>query len=245
VRPCAISPGVEVGGERRADHGDEHRQELGRELDPRDQRPGHNLAEVGPRQDRRADVGQQRQGEPAEGVADEGVGAPDLQRQDDERGRGDQPGDRHRDEEVDRGRHATEVGGGLDGVADQHPDQGRPEDPARVVVADDVEEASSGDLAELGGEMDDREHHREGDGGGPEEGGAELGPGAGVGADGRAVVVVGAGDEAEAQGADDAGLASSWFRRLVHELLGRHSFLHSGVERLGLAEGSAVRTRGG
>src|SRR5690349_21861397 len=86
-----------------------------------------------------------------------------------------------------------------DRVADQDPDQGRPQEPARVVVPDDVEQALAADLPELGGQVDDRIHHREGDGRGPQERRPELRPGAGVGADRRGVVVAGACDDAEAE----------------------------------------------
>jgi hypothetical protein len=162
--------------------------------------PSKNLDRVGTGQDSSHDVGQKRERQPAEHVSDEGVGAPDLQRQHEETDGNDDERDRQRDEEVDRRRHATEVGRRLDGVPQHHPDQGRVEHPAGHVIPDDLEQTTPGHLAQLGREVNDREHHREGQRRGPQHRGPELGAGAGIGTDSGTVVVRRTRDQAEPQG---------------------------------------------
>ena len=67
------------------------------------------------------------------------------------------------------------------------------------MLLEDVEQAFAGDLPELGGQVDDRVHHREGRGRGPQERRAEAGAGAGVSANRDGVVIARSGDDAETE----------------------------------------------
>ena len=236
-------PGVDVGRERRADAGDDHRQEVDGELDVRDERAARHLPEVGPGEDGGPDVGEQGEGEPAEDGAQHRVGAEQLEG-DYQPGRADDD-ERHGDghQQVQRGADAAEVGRRLDDVADEGADDDRVEDPAREAVADGGEQALAGDLPQLGREIHDHDHHRQDDGGDPEEAEAVFRARAGVGADGGGVVVGRAGDDARAEEAEDA-VAPRRFGLLARKLVHAHPRRR---DRATLSIGSSARgsVRGG
>ncbi len=202
-------PGVEVGGEGGADDGDEDGEKVAIELDVGDEGSAGYGGHLGMRQAGGDDVGEQRHGKHAEDVADEGVGAPELQGKSGERNAEHDKPLRKGKEDACGGGHSADVGAGLDGVADNDAGEDGVEQPAGGVPAEDGEESLAGDLAEFAGEVDDGDHHGEGDGGGPKDGVAELRAGLGVGADGGAIVVGGAGDEAEAERAEHRVLAGA------------------------------------
>ena len=136
-------PGVQVGGQARADDSHEEGQELGVELDGRYERADQHRPELWLGKHGRGHVSQQRQRQPAERIANERVRAKELQRDNDQGGGDDDHLERNGDQHVQRGGYAAQVRAGLDGVADQHADERRVQDPARVEVTDRVEQAAA------------------------------------------------------------------------------------------------------
>ncbi len=207
-------PRVQVGRHGRADHRHHQFQVFPREFDARDEGAPQRTRQVRLGQQRRADIREQGQRQPAEGVADHVVGREALQREHRQRHRGDQPRDRHRQEDVERRRHAAEIGRRLDDVADDHADQQGIQHPARIERPDRVEQRAAGHHRQLRRQVHHDEGHRQHHGGHPEQRVAEPGAGARIGADGGRVVVRGARDQPQADGAGRAGLAPGRVLRL-------------------------------
>ena len=132
-------PRVEVSRKRSPDHRDQHRQKIFVELNRRNQRAAKGRQQLRLRQKCRPDIGQQRQGQPAEDIADQRVRSPDLQAEDGERNPDDDPADRNREQQIQRCRHAADIGSGFDDVADDRRDQKEVQNGPRVVFADDRE----------------------------------------------------------------------------------------------------------
>ena len=83
-------------------------------------------------------------------------------------------------------------------------DERGPEHPTRIVVADDVEQPLARDLTELGREVDDGDHHREGDRCRPQKARPYPGASGRVRPDRRGVVIGRTGDQAQADSSADA-----------------------------------------
>lgn len=86
-------------------------------------------------------------------------------------------GDRHQQAE---GRAATAEIRRLDDVAGERSEHEPVEDPARVSVAPDGEQARAVDLPELSRDIDDHDHHQQHDRRDPKEREADFGVGAGI-----------------------------------------------------------------
>jgi hypothetical protein len=89
-------PEEEVGGDGGAEHGHQRQDEILGELDVRDDGGFDDLEERGMREERRDDVGEEGERQPLENLEDGGVGGEDLQADDQQGNRDDEP------ERVDR-----------------------------------------------------------------------------------------------------------------------------------------------
>ncbi len=130
-------PRVEISRKRSSDHRDQHCQEIFVELNRRNQRTSKGWQQLRLGQKCRPDVGKQRQGQPPEDIPDQRVRSPDLQAKDGERNPDNDPANRNWEQQIQRCRHAANVGSGFDDVANNRGDQKEVQNGPRVVIADD------------------------------------------------------------------------------------------------------------
>jgi len=165
----------------------------------------HGLGQVGTGQQGGADIGEQCHGEPAKDGTHPDIGAGHLDGEDGGSKADHEPAQGNGQQQVGGGAEAAQVGGGFDGVAANDRGHDAVEHDAGAVVADDGAETLTGDLAELGREINDDGHHRHQGRGHPQGGPAQASAYGGIGADGGGVIVGGAGDQAQPQGTFDRG----------------------------------------
>ena len=102
-------------------------------------------------QNRGGDIGQQRQGKPAEKVADRRIRRPDLEGEYANAGNYDEERNGKRNDKVHGCRHPAKVGRRFDGVPDHYAHERAVENPGREPRSDRVKQTLSGHLAEFGG----------------------------------------------------------------------------------------------
>ena len=196
-------PGVKVGRKRCADDGEDHGQKFAVEMNGGYECAAQYWTQLRFRQQRGTEIGQQGQSEPAKDIPYQSVRTKDLEQQHGGGEADDDPLDRYGNDQVQSGGHAAQVGAGFNSVADDHPNECAVQQPAGIMLFDDGEQSLAGDLADFGREIYHREHHGIENRDHPQQRGAVLRAGAGVGSDGGGIVVGGACDQAEADGAED------------------------------------------
>ena len=166
-----------------------------------DEGSAEDLAQIGFSQERGGHISQQHQREPAEDVLEGFVRAQNLQSRGCDSCRQHQQPVRNRNKQAQSGRHASDVGTGLNHVADERAGQNRKKKPARIMLANDGEEAFPCNLAHLRTEIHGGIHHGQERWDGPQERRPERGADRGVSSDRGGIVIGGPGNQPQAEGA--------------------------------------------
>ena len=199
-------PEEEVWRDGGAEHRHQRHDEILREFDVGDDGRPENLQQRGVGKEGGNDIGEQCERQPLENLEDRGIGGEDLERDDEERHRYDQPqrvNSPTRQQRTGRG-HRPQVGADVERVGGEQSENGDADQPAREFATQARSQPDAGLKRDPRAQLLHRAHQRKGEERQPEQPVPKLAPDLGVGADAAGIVVAGAGDQPRAEPLQEA-----------------------------------------